>query len=499
MTLSRALILGSTLLAAPAFAGDRALVIGIDAYTDLGLERPLAGAARDATAFRNYLTEHAGFAADEVTLLIDQNATSAAIMNTLIDRLVGETQEGDRVVFYFAGLGARVAAPDNGEADGQSEVLLAHDAGSVLGKIPEDAIADILDLLADRQVSVVIDAAHDGDFGYARDDASFVATRGVTLADTANATRGTLATGPIDTDSASLTEGPFASGSAPRTIWSAAAPGQYAWETADGGVFTTALIEGLVNGSADTNGNGTITNAEMLTFLRDRSKNWCAASPDCAAASRGLTPHFEGAVEAEAGFKDQRVAPEAPVAVPDGPTLVTGSASYAETLGFVTDLFTPSNDANLMIGLSDQGNLQVGDIIEFTARADRDGTLVLLDVNPLGELVQVYPSILSAEGASRLPAGQQIAIPSALSANGAPLQIRVTEPAGEGFLLGLFVEDDLPALEAILPENLKGGPIPNAGQYLYEIAQDLLQMQATADGNSAVEWSATYLPYTITR
>ncbi|MEL6802094.1 MAG: hypothetical protein AAFO80_19680, partial [Pseudomonadota bacterium] len=66
-----------------------------------------------------------------------------------------------------------------------------------------------------------------------------------------------------------------------------------------------------------------------------------------------------------------------------------------------------------------------------------------------------------------------------------------------GFLLALFIEDELPNLTALLPENIKGGPIPNAGQYLYEIAQDLLRLQATPTGNSAVEWSATYLPYRI--
>jgi hypothetical protein len=143
--------------------------------------------------------------------------------------------------------------------------------------------------------------------------------------------------------------------------------------------------------------------------------------------------------------------------------------------------------------------MKIGDIVEFTVTADRPGTLVLLDVNPNGELAQVYPSTLTQEDTSRMTPGQTLVIPNGLSTNGRPLQIRVTEPVGEGFLLGIFVEDDLPTLEAVLPENLGGGPIPNAGQYLYEIAQDLLQMQADATGNSAVEWSAVYLPYQIVR
>ena len=63
--------------------------------------------------------------------------------------------------------------------------------------------------------------------------------------------------------------------------------------------------------------------------------------------------------------------------------------------------------------------------------------------------------------------------------------------------VALFVEDDLPALSAILPEHLTGGPIPNAGQYLYGIAQDLLRLQVGENGTAPVRWSATYLPYTI--
>jgi hypothetical protein len=95
--------------------------------------------------------------------------------------------------------------------------------------------------------------------------------------------------------------------------------------------------------------------------------------------------------------------------------------------------------------------------------------------------------------------GETLILPSAKSVSGAPLQIRVGEPAGKGFLLGLFIEDDLPALKGVLPANLAGGAIPNAGQYLYEIAQELLQLQANSAGTNPVNWSAAYLPYEITR
>jgi hypothetical protein len=465
-----------------ASAADRALVVGIDDYAALGTDLAALHATTDARAFQTFLTDSWGFAPEDITLLTDSAATSDAIMSAMIDKLVGETATGDRVVFYFAGLGSQIDDRTGTEPDGMTEVLLAHDAASLLGKMPKDAVADILDIIADRDVTVIIDASHSGDAGITAATGGALATRG---------------TGTAVTVSDETVEPPFGSGAAGRTIWTAAAPGQFAWETDAGGLFTDSLIEGVATGMADANENGTISNAELLSFLRDRSADWCQTTPECAATGLGLAPHFAGPIEGVAG--KTMAAPEAPPQPPQGPKLTADGkpVSFAETLGFVTDLFTPSNSANLTLDLSNGGALKIGDVVSFSVAAERPGTLVLIDVNPKGELAQIFPSTLSADGSTRMTAGQTLVIPNGLSANGNPLQIRVTEPAGEGFLLALFIEDDLPKLTAILPENLSGGPIPNAGQYLYEIAQDLLQLQANASGKAAVEWSAAYLPYKI--
>ncbi|WP_347313405.1 caspase family protein [Defluviimonas sp. SAOS-178_SWC] len=471
------------LAASPVWAGDRAVIVGIDDYPDLALSQPLTGAKADAERFGAFLTGEMGFDPADVTLLTDAGATSTAIMAAVIDRLVAETAPGDRAVFYFAGLGSRLAAPDGGTND----VLLAHDAPSVLGNIPRDALAEIFDLLAEQKVTVVIDASFRAE---ARDIAGSLATERSLRLDTAD--RPGTGAGP-------LTEVPFGAGSKERAVWNAAAPDQFAWEAGGQGVFTQRFMEGIGAGAADANGNGTITNAELLTFLRDQSESWCAATADCAAEGGALIPSFDGPLQ----DVSLRAAPPAPQpAAPEirplpESTLLAKDLDLTDTLGFVTDLFTPSNAANLKLGLSRENPLRIGDTVRFSVTADRPGTLVLLDVNPKGELAQIFPSGLARTGTTRIAAGEVLTIPNGKSGNGAPLEIRVTEPHGKGFLLGLFIEDDLPRLTAILPENLEGGPIPNAGQYLYEIAQDLLRLQADASGSSAPEWSATYLPYEI--
>lgn len=476
-----ALAASTALTATHAFGADRALVIGIDDYAVLGLPQPLTSATRDAQAFAQFLQDEWAYDSSEITVLLNEQATSDAIMSALIDKLVSETKAEDRVAFYFAGLGTRLPDRSGTEADGLREALIAYDADSVLGKIPEDAIADILDIVADRKVTMVIDAGF---------DSSSVTAEGAVP-------RGLINPDAPVSNADTAKEPAFGSGAADRTIWNAAAPSQIAWETPEGGVLTTGFIEGIADRKADANANGTVSNAELLTYLRDRSSTWCTQNADCAATQLGLTPVFGGRVDGIAGREKTNIVVN--TKEPKTEPLDGTPASYTETLGFVTDLFSPSNDAGLTLNINDGAALRIGDIVSFSIDANRDGTLVLLDVNPDGELVQIYPSPLSATGTTRMTAGETLTIPNGQSKNGNAIRIRVSEPAGKGFLLGLFIEDDLPALDSVLPADLAIGAIPNAGQYLYEIAQELLQLQANQTSANPVQWSAAYLPYEITR
>lgn len=466
-------------LACPALAEDRALIVGIDTYPGLSGHAPLTGAVTDAVAFRDFIATEMGFQEHQITLLTNQDATSDAIINGLIDKLIAETVAGDRVVIYFAGRGGRIASGAGSEQ--LQDVLLAADAPSVLGNLPSDALADILDIIPDRRTTLIVDAS---------------------FADAPNAVVATArgsATERISAEPGSHM--PFGATDDNRAVWNASAPGQPAWEQNGRGIFMQSFIEGLSTGAADANSNGKITNAELLSYLRDRSKSWCEVSTDCAAETGELTPNFAGPVQDDAIGDPAPKAVVQPVSqtaeLPLATTQDDRKIGYDETIGFVTDLFLPSNDANLTLDLTGGTTLHLGKTVEFQATAEADGTLVLLDINPKGELAQIFPSSLSREGDTRMRTGQTLRIPSGQSANGLPIRIRVTEPTGKGFLLGLFVEDDLPSLTAVLPENLQGGPIPNAGQYLYELAQDLLRLQADDGTSKPVRWSATYLPYTI--
>ncbi len=443
------------LFATTAFAGDRALLIGIDDYSAIDGAPRLNGAVADIARMERVLTDRLGFAAEEVLSLADSAAHYDAILSTLIDRLVRETNPGDRVVLYFAGLGTTL--PDG------SPALVAFDGDAVLGRIPMTTFADILNVIADRDVTVILDTGFDGGPPNARGIAGAVA------------------------------QGMPGMGEA--TVWTAASAGQFAWEDIDRGVFTHAFTEALSIG-VDPDGDGQLTNGEILEHVSAAQEAWCNALPACVADARGFAPHFVGDraatfIELAPEHQEQpRVEITDPIELDDG-----APASFRETLGFITDLFAPSNTAGLSLTVSGGDTIKIGETVSFTALAERPGTLLLLDVDPTGALTQVYPSRLSADGVTRMSPGRALSIPNGVSINGRPMVIRVSEPAGQGVLLALFIESDLPVLTDVMPAGLAGGPLPNGSQSLFEISQRLLKLEA--DTESRIAWSATYLPYRI--
>ncbi|MEK1869350.1 MAG: caspase family protein, partial [Ensifer adhaerens] len=65
------------LLAAPAVAGDRALLIGVGNYQNLPTEFSLPGPANDLVAMQRLLTERLGFDSASIRVLKDGQATRA--------------------------------------------------------------------------------------------------------------------------------------------------------------------------------------------------------------------------------------------------------------------------------------------------------------------------------------------------------------------------------------------------------------------------------------
>lgn len=172
-----AALAGATVARADESREAYALVIGINAYPNLSPAEQLRGAAGDARAMRKLLVGRLGFADDNVTTLIDSEATAAAIrreLGRLADRAKGARPGADPPLFvlHYSGHGSQVAdqppgSPGHDEADGKDETLVPHDATKQGG--PEDIRDDELFAWAKAigsggraRAIVILDCCHSG-------------------------------------------------------------------------------------------------------------------------------------------------------------------------------------------------------------------------------------------------------------------------------------------------------------------------------------------------
>jgi hypothetical protein len=158
----------------------KALVAGVNNYTNwnsgvtvgnLVLSAPnLNFCVNDANAFADVLRN--GFSFDDVTVLLDQQATSQAILNGL-QSLLNAGSAGDTVCFYFSGHGGRL--PDSSSTSRYYETLIPYDATM----ITSNQVAQIAQALLPSAINftLVLDSCHSGGMYLSPEDRGFVWTQ----------------------------------------------------------------------------------------------------------------------------------------------------------------------------------------------------------------------------------------------------------------------------------------------------------------------------------
>lgn len=155
-------------------AKDRALLIGVDFYQQVGVGRT-DGSVADAEALRNLLIGKFNFAPNSIRVLRNEEATTQNILSEL-DRLVGETKPGDRVFFHYSGHGSQVPDEDvPDEKDGLDEVIAPYNvqiSNTPNGKvnstlksgtyITDDKFNEYAVKLSGRSVVMMFDSCHSG-------------------------------------------------------------------------------------------------------------------------------------------------------------------------------------------------------------------------------------------------------------------------------------------------------------------------------------------------
>lgn len=259
-------------------AGEKyAIVIGVNDCPNFRLPsgakpRALQGAESDARSVAALLHDRYEFSADHTRLLTGAAATIAGV-NRALDEIAKSAQPDDQVVLYFSGHGTQISdARPSDEVDELDEALCLYDAdASGTRLLTDDQLGRWLDRLAARQSTVILDCCHAGtgtkDLG---DDIVPRFLPGIGTAPTPKQQKPSGAWLELQGGQKSLDRR--------RTAIFACQPDQQAYERkwpelAAGerrGQFSYYLVKGLAGGEADRDGNGQVTNQELVEYVNQR-------------------------------------------------------------------------------------------------------------------------------------------------------------------------------------------------------------------------------------
>ncbi|WP_028584786.1 caspase family protein [Desulfogranum mediterraneum] len=463
-------------------AADRALLIGIDRYANV---RPLRGAVNDVKRVHSFLTDRLRFPEGQIKVLLNQEASRKNILASLDSWLVAGSEAGDRIFFYYSGHGYFQPDLDGDEQDRVDETLVSYDSlrredSSIEKMVSDDEIGRVLEALADRQVVVVIDSCHSGTMA-----------RGVGLSKEQGLLK--IPVFPRRQERSLLKaqfrstrrEESFLKGNGSRLVWSAVSASQSALENNElspmSGVFTNAFLNGVEQGLADGNGNGRVTNSELLDYVQRESAAFCRRH--AAACTLGLTPSLETSAE--------RLAEPVFFSFGYGQDSVQGEIGQG-----VTDILAHDNGAKISLDILPSNRLRLGEEIQLRVSSPVDGYLVVLDINANQEVTQLFPNSYSdrAGQGNMIQAQRPVVIPNSYYG----FRLPAGEPVGDGLLLAIVSEDPLP-LDDLLAAGKDLQVIQDSRAYLTKLALRLRQTWRQDRYNRQLRWSLAEKEYHITR
>lgn len=143
-----------------------AVVIGISDYRDPAIE-DLPLAAVDAKAFYDFLVDPGlgGIDGDHVTLLLDDEADRAGIVDALKNRLPRQAGRDDTVIIYYSGHGVPDVDLTGGSDDGYRKYLAPRDAELARISatcIPMSVFRELFTAVLSRRVIIFVDSCFSG-------------------------------------------------------------------------------------------------------------------------------------------------------------------------------------------------------------------------------------------------------------------------------------------------------------------------------------------------
>jgi hypothetical protein len=218
-----------------------ALLIGINKYHN---ETQLNYAVADAERMHRLLTEKLDFPADNVFMLLDEEASLINIRKEM-KKLYEIANDSDRVLIYFAGHGDTETLPKGGE-EGYLIPIEGDKDDLYTTALPMSEMKRISKRVSAKDMLFLMDACYSGLMG--------VGNRGLSLDESADISLRKIAAG----------------GS--RTVITAGRKGEIAQESAEWGhsPFVKNLVSGLEKGMADFNDDNYITARELGMYLTNQ-------------------------------------------------------------------------------------------------------------------------------------------------------------------------------------------------------------------------------------
>ncbi len=224
-----------------------AVVVGINDYPQLP---KLKYAVNDAQGFRRFLVEENRVPAENITLLLNDQASLKNLRSALGTRLKNAAGLDDMVIIYFAGHGATERDASSADGDGLEKYLLPWEtdpADLYSTAMPMREIAHIFGRIRSDRLIFIADSCYSG------------ASGGRTISVTG--TRANITDGFLER----------LSGGRGKVIITASAANEVSVEKDElqHGVFTYYLLEGL-RGPADLDRDGAVTVDEAYRYVSEK-------------------------------------------------------------------------------------------------------------------------------------------------------------------------------------------------------------------------------------
>lgn len=237
-----------------------AFIIGISDYIHFDDVEggDLPGAEHDAQVIRDLLLDKYGFPEANVRMVLNHDATRAAIEEGITGWLAGNARPGDNVVIFFAGHGSQMWDESGDEDDGLDETLAPADVlpTSTEFDISDDTFNEWLGSLPTDNVIVILDNCNSGTG--TRDVTPFSRSRllGRDIADIEKPETVSRRALPGQNDETGFDPGAtrvleFAAAQPDQAAVDAFFPGEEGSEPFHGGAFTTYLVRQLWRAPAD--------------------------------------------------------------------------------------------------------------------------------------------------------------------------------------------------------------------------------------------------------